>query len=177
MSFKIKKPEPGTYPENYKQYIDLIPETDIITFLEEQQSETLIFFRELTEDQLSYRYADGKWSVKQILKHVIDTEQIFDYRALCFSRNETISLPGFDQDNYIAQSNADQLTQSALLNEFEILRSFTIRMFKNFDEDMWNRKGRANDLNFSIRAIPFIIAGHLGHHVKITSDKYVSNSK
>ncbi|HKJ34455.1 MAG TPA: DinB family protein, partial [Balneolales bacterium] len=140
---------------------------------DQQKKEVSDFFREMTDSQLNYRYAEDKWSIQDILKHIIDSEQVFAYRALCISRKEKISLPGFDQDSYVANSNADTLSKSDLLNEFLLLRAFNIQMFRNFDDKMWNLKGVANNLGLQVRAIPFIIAGHLDHHLQVINSKYL----
>lgn len=169
----ILKPNTDEYPEFYQEYLTILPDSNIITYLKKQKNEVLSLFESLSESQLKYRYSEGKWSTKEIMRHLIDTEQIFAYRALCISRNESTSLPGFNQNSYITNSNINHLTKNDLIREFELLRSYSIQMFSNFDESYWNRKGKANGYVIVARVIPWIIAGHTKHHLTVLREKYL----
>lgn len=168
----IEKPKSGEYPEFYEQYIQLIPKVDVLNYLEEQIQDIQAFYMDWQNKDTKYRYAPGKWSVKEITSHLSDTERVFAYRAMCISRNEQMSLPGFDQDQYVTQRSLDHLSFKDLIDELISLRVSNLRMFRNFSENMWKRKGMANGLSIHVKAIPFIVAGHLKHHLNIISERY-----
>lgn len=119
-------------------------------------------------------YAPGKWTIKDILQHCIDTERIMAYRAMCFARNEEQSLPGFDENEYAKHTNLENRSFESLLEEFEILRKSTLLLFKNMDKTMLLRKGQANNQRISPLSLGFVIIGHAMHHEKILSERYYS---
>ncbi|HKJ45139.1 MAG TPA: DinB family protein [Balneolales bacterium] len=172
---KLSRPSPEEYPDFYKEYVDQVIDKDILKFLEEQKDDIILFFNQIPDPRMDYRYSKEKWNIKEIISHIIDTERIFAYRALCIARGDTTSLPGFDQDSYVSHSNADNLLKGKLVREFETLRISNLKMFNNFNVMMWNRKGYANSLPISTRAIPFIIAGHLQHHKSVIRGKYLKS--
>jgi hypothetical protein len=165
---------PGTGDNNpyYDRYISLIGEDDIIEVLEEQRITSEKFLKSFTEKQGNYSYADGKWTVKEVLGHVIDTEKIMAYRALAFARGEKQSLPGFEQDEYVAESNFNTRSLADMINEFLTVRESNIILFKSFNEEILNRRGTASESEVTVLALIYIIAGHEKHHMKILRKKY-----
>ncbi len=168
----ITRPNPDEYPEFYGGYITLVPDTDILTYLEEQIKKLKSLGITWKDKDAGYQYAPGKWSVRQIIGHVCDTERVFAYRAMCFSRNEKASLPGFDQDEYVAESNFDTVPFEDLIDEFILLRESNLRMFHNFNDRVWSYSGIANGKKITIRSILYIMAGHLDHHLHIVQERY-----
>lgn len=160
-------PEPSEYLEYYGRYIRLVPEGDIVQTLVEQLPRTLEFLRSLGEARASEPYAPGKWTLKQVVGHLIDTERVFSYRALTFARGDTAELPGMDQDAFMVDGNFGERTLADLCEEFESLRRANVRLFAGVPERAWLRSGTASGANVSVRALAFIIAGHERHHLKI----------
>ncbi len=130
--------------------------------------------RDVPAEKHSFAYAEGKWTIKELIQHIIDTERIFCYRALCFSRNDKTSLPGFDQDLFIHEGNANDRAYEALLDEMVAVRSATIHLFKSFSNEALERMGVGSGNNMSVRAAGLIISGHQNHHVQIVKERYLS---
>ena len=147
--------------------------TDPIEALEVQLHELLDLLKPLTEAQQSHRYADGKWSIKEVVNHMTDGERIFSYRAMRVARNDRTPMPSFDENAYIAASEADRLEWSALLNEFELVRRSTIQMLRNFPEAAWMRIGVASSAPISVRAMVLVMYGHVAHHLTIVRERYL----
>jgi hypothetical protein len=166
------RPKAGDNNPYYDRYISLIGDDDIIEFLDEQRITSEKFLKTFTEDQGNYSYADGKWTVKEVIGHVIDTERIMAYRALAFARSEGQSLPGFEQDDYVAESNFKQRTLDDIINEFRTVRESNILLFKSLDEEILNRRGTASGSEVTVLALIYIIAGHEKHHMNILREKY-----
>jgi uncharacterized damage-inducible protein DinB len=166
------KPKSGDYNPYYHRYISLIGDDDIIDVLEEQRKTSEKFLKTFTEEQGNYSYADGKWTMKEVLGHVIDTERIMAYRALAFARNEEQSLPGFEQDDYVAESNFNKRSLIDMISEFRTVRESNIILFKSFDDEILKRRGTASESEITVLALIFIIAGHEKHHMKILREKY-----
>ena len=169
------KPKPEDYDAIYSGYISLIGDDDIIEVLKEQIKTSEKFLKTFTEKQGNYSYADGKWTVKEVLGHVIDTEKIMAYRALSFARGEKQSLPGFEQDDYVAESNFNKRSLVDLINEFITIRESNIILFKSFNEEILIRRGTASESEVTVLALIYIIAGHEKHHMKFLKEKYVKN--
>jgi uncharacterized damage-inducible protein DinB len=173
---KILKPEVGEYAPYAIMYIDLVPDDGLVLqYLQDtmQTLKTLILAQ--PEELLVSRCAEGEWTIKEILSHVIDTERIFCYRALRFARNDTTELPGFDQDFYVAYAHANQRHVEAILEEFTAVRTATIALFNSFDSEVWLRSGRSNGDNLTVRAAVYQIAGHELHHTISIKENYLSN--
>lgn len=166
------KPKSGDYNPYYDRYISLIGDDDIIEVLEEQRKTSEKFLKTFTEKQGNYSYADGKWTLKEVLGHVVDTERIMSCRALAFARGEKQSLPGFEQDDYVAESNFNNRSLDDLINEFLTARESNIILFKSFDEEIFNRRGIASESEVTVLALIYIIAGHEKHHMKFLREKY-----
>lgn len=171
----ITKPTDAEYPDFYSGYIALVPDGDVIKFLKKQKRMFTGLIDSIPEEQLLYRYAEGKWTIKQIVGHVIDTERIMAYRALVFSRGERQPIPGFNENEYVGRASFNQKDVQDLIQEFAKLRESNLALIQNLNGDMIERKGNANDFFFSVRAIVYIIAGHVEHHINVIKSKYLSN--
>lgn len=170
----MQRPDQNEYAPYYNQYISLVPQTEILEYLNQQLDETIKLFSGVSEEKAMFRYAPDKWSVKEVLGHIMDGERIFAYRALCISRGEKISLPGFDQNGYIANANFDKLKLTDIVEEFVALRESNLKMFGNFSEEMWTRRGIANKNEVTVRAVAYILAGHAMHHLNVIRERYLS---
>ncbi len=172
-SIKIA-PESTEYAAYYGIYISLVEGTDIISALDVQINKTQDVIANIPEEKGTYRYAEGKWSIKELVGHLIDTERVMAYRALRFSRNDATPLEGFDQDPYIENADFDSCKLSDLSKEFRLVRESNILMFKNLPEDAWLRSGIASENPVSVRALAYIIAGHELHHINILKERYLA---
>lgn len=167
----LKKTEIGEF---YWRYINLIPEEDeLIETLERNTAEFSHFLLSLPQEKWTYRYENDKWSILEMVQHIIDTERIFQYRALCLARGEEKSLPGFDHDRYVEVSEAGNRKGEELAEEFRILRKSGIWMYKSFSDVMLSRQGTVNGNPATPRAIAFVMAGHAMHHRNIVTEKYL----
>jgi uncharacterized damage-inducible protein DinB len=168
------RPSPTTYPAYFNNYIKLVEEDDIHQALRDQEVEAEIFFNLITEDESLYRYAEEKWSIKEILQHVMDAERIFSYRALTFARKDNNALPSFDENNYAKNSNADNRPWEELIEEFLALRKSTELLFNSFTEENLNTSGKVSDYSMTVLALGYTIAGHMTHHINIIKERYLS---
>jgi hypothetical protein len=167
------RPRAEEYGNYWDRYIGLIADDDIIAVLESQRESTLGLLGGIPEARSAFRYEAGKWSIKELVGHVIDTERIIGYRALRFARNDRTELPGFDQDSFAANANYNNLSLALIANEFDIVRRSTLALFRQFDEAAWNRRGIANRNEASVRALAFIVAGHERHHMEVLKTRYL----
>ena len=167
------RPETGEYNAYYEKYVSLVPEGEVVETLERQIGETLALLRAVSEERAAHRYDAGKWSIKQVVGHIIDAERIFAYRALAIARGDKKSLPGMEPDEYMAVANFDARTLAGLADEFEQVRRSNVHMFRSFDTDAWSRRGVASDSEVTVRALAHIIAGHETHHTNILRTKYL----
>lgn len=159
-------------PEFYQGYIKVLGQGELVPLLLKSGDEFISFCRRLTEQQGLYKYAEDKWSIKDIILHVTDAERIFAYRALRFARNDKTELSGFEQNDYVLEANADSRSIHNLLTEFTNVRAATVDMFSSFSEEIRKRKGVSNGVEMSVEALGFIISGHLMHHLKIIHERY-----
>jgi hypothetical protein len=166
-------PEATEYAPYYGRYVSLVPEGDILAILSEQMDATLGLLGGIDEEKAGWRYAPDKWSIKELVGHVIDTERIFAYRALRFARNDRTELSGFEQDDYIRHASFDAYPLDALAREFEFVRGANLLMLKHLDGAAWQRRGIANGGEVSVRALAFIMAGHERHHMQILRTRYL----
>ena len=169
----IAPPEATEYLPYYGKYISLVPGGDILTTLQEQINQTVKLLMAVNEERGDYRYAPGKWSVREVLGHMIDTERIFAYRALRFSRNDATPIDGFEQDDYVRNGPFGHCRVKMLVEEFACVRGATLFLFRNLEEGAWMRRGVAYNADVSVRALAYIIAGHEIHHRKILQEKYL----
>lgn len=159
-------------PEVYRSYVNLIPEDEMLAALINNQKKMNVFLGQLPEDNGNYRYAENKWTVKQVISHIIDTERIFGYRALRFARNDKTPLAGFEENDYVPNSNASNRKINDLSTEFYNLRTSTIDLFMSFDQEMLDRFGESGGKTIAVNTIGFIVAGHCLHHYNILKGKY-----
>jgi hypothetical protein len=169
----ISRPDATEYAPYYDKYVSLVANSDILTSLSQQLDETLALLGKIPESQAGSSYAPGKWSIKELVGHLIDTERIFSYRALRFARNDKTPLNGFEQDDYIRGASFDDYTLSDLASEFEHVRRATLSLFKHLNSEAWNRTGTASESLVSVRALAYIIAGHELHHMEILRSRYL----
>jgi uncharacterized damage-inducible protein DinB len=170
----IQKPKAGEFPQYASMYIDLIPnDGKLIYHLYYNLNSTKDLIQTLPEGTLLYRYAEGKWTIKEVLVHIIDDERIYAYRALRFARNDKTELPGFDQDPYAFYSNANVRSIESIIEEYEAVRMSTITLFNGFSDDVMLRSGVANNNEVTVRALGYHIAGHELHHLNILKNRYL----
>jgi hypothetical protein len=170
---KDMRPEKTEYHEYYDTYVSLVDETDIVRALESQAGELELVLAGISEEKGVYAYAEGKWTVKQLVGHLIDGEKIFAYRALRVARNDQTPMEGFEQDGYIENANFDQVPLADLAAEFLLNRKANVLFFKNLGEEAWLRTGIANNSPVSTRALAYIMVGHVRHHANILKARYL----
>ena len=162
------------FAEYFQFYISLVDQTlDVTSALKQTHHKTNNILKQLSEQQANFAYAKGKWTIKELLVHMIDTERIFCNRALRFARNDQTNLPGYDHDEYVPNSGANERSLKEIAEEFNIVRKGTIALFKSFTTEMLNRNGSANGNNLTVLAIGFIISGHETHHTNILNERYL----
>lgn len=164
--------QPGDYPKYYQTYIAHLPQDDLFDILIRQREEMLTFLGGLKPEDLMSSYATDKWTVAQVLQHMIDTERIFQYRALRIARNDSTPLAGYDQDAYVPNSAATERTSESFSKEYYVVRQSGIYLFESFNEEMFRRKGISNNQPLSAAAAAFIIAGHEKHHLLLFKSNY-----
>ena len=170
----IPKPQPGEYAPYTIMYTDLVPDDgQVLKYLRDNLDATKAFIRSFPEEKLATPCAPGEWTIKEILVHVSDTERIFAYRALCFARQDSTKLAGFDQEAYVHASGANGRDIVSILDEYTAVRMATIALFESFDEDVYTRTGIASDNRVSIRALAYIITGHELHHMNSIRENYL----
>jgi hypothetical protein len=157
----------------YFTYINQVAGDDAASIIESQLEESLAFFSGISEERSLYRYAPEKWSYRQALNHVTDTERAFAFRALWFARGFETPLPGYDQNIAASGASADRVSWAAHIEEFRRVRLSTISFFRNMPSEAWTRSGIASDNPFTVRALAYIIAGHLAHHIAVLRERYL----
>ena len=167
------RPMETEYTPNYKKYVDKVEGDDVIWVLETQINDFLELINSIPEEKKSYSYKEGKWTIAELLGHVIDTERVFAFRALCFARNDQTPLPGFEQDEYMKYSNFNSRTLRSFVDEFTHLRKSNNVLFGNFGEESLHRTGTANNKQVSVNALLYIIAGHFNHHMTFLKERYL----
>lgn len=165
-------------PENeysifYKPYILAVETENMIDELEVCLHQFIKFVQDIPMDKFDYRYAEGKWTIKDIIQHLIDAERIFCYRALRISRNDKTPLPGFDENSFVENTDANSRSIQGLLTEMAVVRQSTISLFNSFSDDQMSRVGVASNANISVRALGFITIGHQKHHQKVFLERYL----
>ena len=174
VSKDMQKPETNEYDPYYGRYIGFVEHEDLLELLQRQNFQVSDVFGGFGEEKGSYRYAEGKWSVKEVLSHIIDGERIFAYRVLRISRGDTTPIEGFEQDGYIENSHANERTFANLMDEFKHLRDANLILFRNLNDADWTRMGTASEKEISVRALAYIMAGHIQHHFNILNERYTS---
>jgi DinB superfamily len=171
-TFVIARPEPGEYAPYYDRYISLIPGTDILGTLDAQRRQTMVLLCGRDENEGDFRYAPDKWSAKEVLGHVCDTERIFAYRALRIARGDRTPMEGFEQDDYVKHGPFASAPLAEIIEDYIAVRRATLTLLRNLDEAAWTRKGVANKNEVSVRALAYVTAGHELHHRRILEEKY-----
>ena len=161
------------YASFYKNYIKTVGTSNLFEILTTSHDKLISAVKNLSEEKLIYRYAEGKWTIKELLQHLTDTERIMCYRALRFSRNDKADLPGFEENWYVENSNGNERKIQDLLNEFALVRKSTIALFKSFTTKMLSTIGTIDGNNMSVRALGFIVTGHQLHHLKVINERYL----
>jgi hypothetical protein len=170
----MPKPIAGTFPEYFSRYINKVNETDLSAAFKAQQSIIDNFFQSIPPGKHEYAYATGKWSLKEMIQHIIDAERIFCYRALSIARKEQQSLPGFDEDEYAANSHANDRSWESLCDELVTVRKTTFQLFESFNEQDLNNSGMSNGKPVTVIALGFITIGHLYHHLEVVKERYLN---
>ncbi|MGB2623261.1 MAG: DinB family protein [Candidatus Acidiferrum sp.] len=171
---KLPRPEPGEYAAYYEKYISLVPGDDIAGALEMQRVHTMQLFAGRSEREGNFRYAPDKWTVKDVLGHVTDSERIFAYRALRIARGDKTPIEGFEQDDYVRGAGFNERMLANLVEEYADVRSATLALFRSFSNEAWLRRGTANKNEVSVRALAYMTAGHELHHRQILEERYFS---
>lgn len=170
----MQRPETNEFAPYYNTYISLIEDDMVLPILDTQSGEIRAMFSGVSEEKGSYAYAEGKWTIKELLSHLIDGERIFAYRILRISRGDKTPIEGFEQDDYIETSNANNRSFADLLDEFDHERQANLRLVKNLSDEASRRMGTASNNPVSVRALVYIMAGHVKHHVNILQKRYLS---
>jgi hypothetical protein len=171
-TFTIARPQAGEYAPYYDRYVSLVRGDDILNTLDQQRRDTMLLLSGRDEEDGDFRYAPDKWSAKEVLGHVCDTERVFAYRALRFARADATPVAGFEQDDYVRNGPFAQRPLADLVEDFIAVRRATLSLLRNLDEAAWPRRGVANKNEVSVRALAYIIAGHELHHRRILEEKY-----
>ncbi len=169
----MERPDPSEYNEYYHRYVSLLPDGDIVQILTKQLDEVIGTLSGLDDEKAGYRYAEGKWSVKEVVGHLNDVERVFGYRTMVFARGDESPLPSMEQDDFVAGANFDDRALDDLLEEFTHLRKANIALFRSIDSEVEMRTGMASGFPFTVRAVPSIIAGHVLHHLKVLAERYL----
>jgi hypothetical protein len=164
--------QPNTNTSYFEKYTSLVNEDNLNEAFEQQEATLEEFYNKVSEEKSIYAYAEGKWTLKEMLQHMIDTERIFNYRALAIARKENATLPGFDENNYADNSNANERTWASLVEEMKAVRKATEHMFASFTETMLNNIGKFSSAEGSASMLGFISVGHVYHHIKIAEERY-----
>ena len=165
-------PDASEHAPAFGAYISLVPELDITTILATQRDEIRDLFASVDQARGGFRYAEAKWSVREIAGHFSDAERVFGYRLLCIARGEEANLPGFEEDAYVAAAHFDDWSMEDLIAQFVALRDANILLLRNLQPDAWDRRGVANGNPISVRAIAYAIVGHVRHHVRVLRERY-----
>jgi hypothetical protein len=172
----VRRPARSEYAEYYSGYVGRVPEEDLLPALERQLEQTLTLLRGIPDSKTLFRYAPGKWSIKQLIGHIADSERVFSFRAFWFGRNATAPMPGFDQEAFMGMVDFEGRPWPELIAEVEHLRRATISLFSGFDEAAWSRRGIANESEVSVRALGYILLGHERHHIDVLKSRYLTAS-
>lgn len=169
---KNTRPRPDEYDAAFERYVSQVPEMDVLAALERQPAELAVLLASVPPDRESYRYAPGKWTIRDVVGHVVDAERVMGYRALAISRGERAALPAFEEDDYAATAGYANRPVASILDEFAFLRKSHVLMLRHLDDDAWGRVGIANSLPITPRALAYVLVGHPRHHAAVLREKY-----
>lgn len=170
----MNRPNESEYAPYYQSYVDQVSENDILHVLRAEVDELDVLLGQLPADRETYAYAEGKWTIREMIGHLIDGERVFGYRALCIARGEKQNLPGFDQNDYMLTAPYKHIELEDLLSELRLVRLSNLAMFRSLDEEAWNRVGTANGNEITVRALAFIMGGHVRHHMNVLRERYLT---
>jgi hypothetical protein len=170
----ISKPEQGEYNPYYDRYINLVEGNDILLTLTGQKEDIKNFFQPISDEKGEYRYAPEKWSIKEVLGHILESERVFAYRALFFARKSEGKLPGYDHTNWVALGKFNSIKLKDLVDELLTVRNSNLLLFGRFNEDDWLCKGVANNYQVTVRTLAYLIAGHASHHLNVLKELYIA---
>lgn len=168
-----RRPEAHESAPFYHHYISLVEGTDALQALKDNYTDAVQLYSNLAEEKWDYRYAEDKWTIKELLLHIIDAERVFAYRALRIARGDQTPLAGFDQDDYVPMSKAGERSAASLIAEYQAVRQATLHLFQNFTPEMLDRMGTASGKPVSALALTFMLAGHEKHHLNILKERYL----
>ena len=171
-SAAIARPGEGEYAPFYAGYVALVPESDILAVLERQAGELRELAASVPEARETYRYGEGKWSVREVLGHLVDGERVFGYRAFCISRGERAGLPSFDENHYVAQARSNAIPLAEIADELALVRESNLAFLRRLEPREWERAGTASGKTVTVRALAWVMAGHPRHHVRILRERY-----
>ena len=168
----MSRPTETEYAPSFESYVSHVTEDDILPAMRSQIDALDVLLDRVTPERETYAYGEGKWTIRQIVGHLIDGERVFGYRALCIARGETQNLPGFDENAYMPNAPYEHIELEDLLSEFRLVRLSNIAMFRTLDETAWTRMGMANDAPVSVRALAYVMVGHTRHHMGVLRERY-----
>lgn len=166
------RPDATEYAPFYTGYVANVPEHDVVSALRDSGRELVTALSAVPESRGGFRYADGKWTIREVIGHLIDAERIFSYRALRLARADATPLPGFEENDYVRAAGSDARTLADLIDELRIVRESTVRLFASLPDEAWSRKGVVSGRDVTVRAIAYITAGHMRHHLKVLRERY-----
>jgi hypothetical protein len=169
----MARPTTGTYPVYYDAYISLVEANSLTEAIEKYSKDIMKFFRNIPVEKETFRYAVDKWSMKELVQHIIDAERVFSYRAMCIARKDTTPFPSFDENTYAANSKADKRSWDDLLTELECTRQSTNLLLQSFDEEQLQQSGTASGQPNTVNAIGFTVFGHVLHHMRVIEERYL----
>ncbi len=168
------RPQKQDYIAYFEHYINLVSESDIISALKNNLQSSLQFFKSIPSNKFDYQYSPHKWTIKEVINHIIDTERVFSYRALCFSRGETQILPGFDENEYANHADLSNVAFEDLVMEFDIVRQATIMQFSHLPSDKLLLKGKSAAGENNVLSLGYMIVGHTQHHINVVKERYLT---
>ena len=166
------RPEKDEYSPYHERYVSLVPETEILPVLQKQVEEIQLLADRITPERETFRYAPDKWSIREVFGHLVDCERVFAYRAFCISKGDQASFPSFEQDDYINNAYYNQRPLADIMDELLLLRKSNLAFLSLVTDDDWNRRGTVNNHSISVRALGYIMAGHIRHHVNVLKQNY-----
>lgn len=172
VTMQSARPDTTEYPPFYAGYVAAVPEADVVSALRDSGDEIISALAAIPESRGGYRYADGKWSIRIVLGHMIDAERIFSYRALRLARGDATPLPSFEENEYARTAGSDARTVADLVDELRAVRESTVRLFASFPAEAWTRRGVVSGREMSMRALAYITVGHARHHLTVLRDRY-----
>lgn len=170
----MERPANSEYAEYYHRYVGRVPDGDIVRFLEAQCVEMESLLADVPAGKADYRYADGKWSIREVIGHVNDVDRVFAYRMVAFARGDGNPIPGMEQDEWVASANFGERTLADLVSEFVAIRRSLVALCTSLDEAALMRRGTASGVEFTARSIPWILAGHVLHHLEVIRERYLA---